>query len=288
MDTQPHRSVVAIGLPSSGKTTYLAALWHLIFDHELAKKLNFHSLRSGDAKHLNAITKRWLNAKVQERTFISGSRLVSMFLKDQSNSPLLLTFPDIAGETFSHMWEERECDSNEAEYLRNGGVLLFIHADNIKPPKWVVIETATAKELGIEITDDGSIPWHPKYAPTQVKIVSLLSTLREEPLDTGPRRLAVMLSAWDKVRDEGLTPAKFIEEKLPLLHQYLRQDADKWEWRAYGVSAQGGDYDKQEDKSINPEAKKLLDLDQPSKRIQLVHGNTVSHDLTEPLEWLIS
>lgn len=288
MDTQPHRSVVAIGLPSSGKTTYLAALWHLICDHELATKLGFHSLRSGDTKYLNAITKRWLNAKVQERTFISGSRLVSINLKDQSNSPLLLTFPDIAGETFSLMWEKRECDSKEAEYLRNGGVLLFIHADNIKAPKWVVIETATAKELGIEIADNGSIPWHPKYAPTQVKIVSLLSSLREEPLDTGPRRLAVMLSAWDKVRDEGLTPDKFIEEKLPLLHQYLRQDADKWEWRAYGVSAQGGDYDKPDAQNITEEAGKLLALDRPSKRIQLVYDNTLSHDLTEPLEWLIS
>lgn len=288
MDTQPHRSVVAIGLPSSGKTTYLAALWHVICDHDLAKKLSFHRLRSGDTKHLNAITKRWLNAKVQERTFFSGSRLVSIDLKDHSNSPLHLTFPDIAGETFRDMWEKRECDSKEAEFLRNGGVLLFIHADNIKPPKWVVIETATAKELGIEITDDGSIPWHPKYAPTQVKIVSLLSTLREDPLDTGPRRLAVMLSAWDKVRDEGLSPDKFIEEKLPLLHQYLRQDAGKWEWRAFGVSAQGEDYDKPEDQVITEGAERMLALDRPSMRIQLVYGQTQSHDLTEPLEWLIS
>lgn len=288
MDTQPHRSVVAIGLPSSGKTTYLAALWHLICDHGLATKLSFHSLRSGDTKYLNAITKRWLNAKVQERTFISGSRLVSINLKDQINSPLLLTFPDIAGETFSHIWEERECDSKEAEYLLNGGVLLFIHADNIKPPKWVVIETATAEKLGIEIFDNGSIPWHPKYAPTQVKIVSLLSTLREEPLDSGPRRMAVMLSAWDKVRDEGLSPEKFVEEKLPLLHQYLRQDAGKWEWRAYGVSAQGGDYDKPDAQNITEEAGKLLALDHPSMRIQLVYGKTQSHDLTVPLEWLIS
>jgi hypothetical protein len=292
MGTLPHKSVVAIGLPSSGKTTYLAALWHTICDHELATKLSFLSLRSGDTAYLNAIAKRWRNAKLQERTFISGSRLVSINLKDQSNTPLVATFPDIAGETFSNMWEKRECDFKEAEYLRGGGLLLFIHADHIKAPKWVVDMTALAKELGVEIPADGNIPWHPKYAPTQVKIVSLLSLLREEPLDTGPRRLAVMLSAWDKVRDEGLTPDKFIEEKLPLLHQYLRQDADKWEWRAYGVSAQGGDYDKLDPENpqapASAEAESLLDLGSPSTRIQLVSGKTESHDLTEPLEWLIS
>lgn len=288
MDALPHKSVVAIGLPSSGKTTYLAALWHLICDHELTTRLSFHSLHSGDSAYLNAISKRWRNAKVQERTFSSGSRLVSINLRDQSNTPLLATFPDIAGETFSQMWEKRECDRKEAEYLRDGGVMLFIHADSIKAPKWVMDMTAMANELAIEIPDNGSIPWDPKYAPTQVKIVGLLSLLREEPLDTGPRRLAVMLSAWDKARDEGLTPDKFIEAKLPLLYQYLRQDADKWEWRAYGVSAQGGDYDKPDAQTTTAEAETLLALDHPSMRIQLVYSNTQSHDLTEPFEWLIS
>jgi len=221
MDTLPHRAVVAIGLPSSGKTTYLAALWHLICDRELVTRLSFHSLHSGDVAYLNAIAKRWRSAKVQERTI--GSRLVSINLKDQSNNPLRITFPDIAGETFDQMWEKRECDSKEAEYLRDGGVLLFIHADNIKAPKWVVDITALSKELGVEISDNGSIPWLPEYAPTQVKIVGLLSLLRETPLDTGHRRLAVMFSAWDKARGEGLTPDEFLEIKLPLLHQYLRR-----------------------------------------------------------------
>lgn len=292
MDTLPHRSVVAVGLPSSGKTTYLAALWHLICDREIPTRLSFHRLHTGDTAYLNAIAKRWRSAKVQERTFISGSRLVSIDLKDQSNAPLRTTFPDIAGETFSQMWEKRECDLKEAEYLRDGGVLLFIHADNIRAPKWVVDITAMSQELGIEISEDGSIPWLPEYAPTQVKIVGLLSLLREVPLDSGPRRLAVMFSAWDKAREEGLDPDDFLKEKLPLLYQYLHQGAGEWEWRAYGVSAQGGDYDKPDPQnpkaSPTPEAERLLDLDSPSARIQLVYKQTESHDLTEPLEWLIS
>lgn len=59
-------------------------------------------------------------------------------------------------------------------------------------------------------------------------------------------------------------------------------------WCVYGLSAQGGDYD-----STNPhavpkaEAGTLRDQDIPSKRIKLVDGTAESHDLTEPLEWLI-
>lgn len=290
-----HRSVVVVGLPSSGKTTFLAALWHLICERELVTRLSFDKLLSGDTGYLNDIASCWRSGKEQDRTFLKGNRLVSINLKDQNNSSLRATFPDIAGEEFSQMWEERECDNKVADFLKEGGVLLFVHADNIIAPQWVVDIAALSKKLGIEISEDAPIPWHPKYAPTQVQIVGLLSLLRKAPLDTGPRRLAVMLSAWDKARDEGLRPDEFLELKLPLLHQYLQQDADKWEWRTYGVSAQGGVYGKPD--SQDPQApkapptaetQKLLALDRASKRINLVSGQTVSHDLTEPLEWLIS
>lgn len=288
MSELQHRSVVVIGLPSSGKTTFLAALWHLICERELVIRLSFDRLLSGDSTYLNTIANRWRSGKEQDRTVYSGNRLVSINLKDQNNSQLRVTFPDIAGEEFCHMWEERECDYKVADFLKEGGVLLFIHADNIRAPKWVVDIAALSKELGLEIPENGPIPWHPKHAPTQVQIVGLLSLLREAPLDTGPRRLAVMLSAWDKARGEGLSPDKFLEEKLPLLYQYLRQDADKWEWCAYGVSAQGADYDKPDSKTPTAETEKLLAHDYPSTRIQLVSGLSESHDLTEPLEWLIS
>lgn len=288
MNESQHRSVVVIGLPSSGKTTFLAALWHLVCEREVATRLSFDRLLSGDSTYLNDIAKRWRSGKEQDRTFFSGNRLVSINLKDQNNSVLRATFPDIAGEEFSQMWEERECDNEVADFLKEGGVLLFIHADNIRAPQWVVDIADLSKKLGIETPEDGPIPWHPKYAPTQVQIVGLLSLLREAPLDTGPRRLAVMLSAWDKAQGEGLTPEKFIEEKLPLLYQYLRQDEDKWEWRAYGVSAQGADYDSPDSKKRSAETEKLLAYDHPSSRILLVSGQDKSHDLTEPLEWLIS
>jgi hypothetical protein len=57
----------------------------------------------------------------------------------------------------------------------------------------------------------------------------------------------------------------------------------------YGVSAQGGEYDQNKpDARPREEAARLRDLDLPSKRIKLVFGNTESHDLTAPLEWLMN
>ncbi len=154
-----------------------------------------------------------------------------MNLLDRADQALRVTFPDLPGEVFRRMWEERDCERNIADILRSGGVLLFVHADAIRAPKWVVDEVALSKAVGLEVAEGNAVPWHPRRAPTQVQLVDLLQLLRAPPLDIGPRRLAVMLSAWDKVSAEGMTPAAYLEAKLPLLAQYLRRGADGWTWR---------------------------------------------------------
>ena len=163
-----------------------------------------------------------------------------------------------------------------------------MHADAIQAPKWVVDEVALSKAVGLEVPSGQAVPWHPRMAPTQVQVLELLQLLRVPPLDVGPRRLAVMLSAWDKAREEGLAPVAYLEAKLPLLAQYLRRGADGWTWRVYGLSAQGGEYDPVEDKAERvPEAEELRNLDRASTRIQVVGPEAETHDLTEPLAWLM-
>lgn len=282
------RSVVIIGLPASGKTTYLAALWHLIVDRDFEMSLRFGNLRTGDSGHLNAIATRWREAMVQERTAIAGRRLVSMNLIDTANQAARVTFPDVPGEAFRQMWEGRDCEPAIAEILRCGDVLLFVHADTIRAPRWIADEVALSIAVGIERPGGQTKAWDPRLSPTQVQLVDLLQLFRIPPLDVGPRRLAIVLSAWDTVRDEGLTPIDFLRSRLPLLNQYLRRGADDWTWRIYGLSAQGGTYDKLEDNAERvPEAEELRKLDRPSKRIQLVGPVAETHDLTEPLAWLM-
>lgn len=282
------RSVVIIGLPSSGKTTFLAALWHLVTARDVDTVLRFAGLRTGDASHLHAIARRWRDAKVQDRTAVAGNRLVSINLQDSTGEVVRATFPDVPGEAYRRMWEDRDCEPEIADILRAGGVLLFIHADTIRSPAWVVDEVAMSKALGLEVPDGDTAPWHPRLAPTQVQLVDLLQMLRKPPLDIGNRRLAIMLSAWDKARGDGLTPEKYLHVKLPLLWQYLRRGADGWTFQIYGLSAQGGDYDPVEDGAeLVLEAEKLRALDCASTRILLAGPVSETHDLTEPIKWLM-
>ena len=283
------RSVVIIGLPESGKTTFLAALWHLVTAGEVETTLRLGNLLAGDSRHLNAIAARWRDAMVQERTAIAGYRLVSMNLLNSAGQAVRVTFPDVPGETFRQMWEDRDCEQEVADILRIGDILLFIHADTIRAPNWVVDELALSEAAGLEGPDGQTEAWNPRHAPTQVQLVDLLQLLRMPPLDIGPRRLAVMLSAWDKTHEEGLTPEDYLGARLPLLSQYLSRGADGWNWRVYGLSAQGGEYDTAEpDAEPLTQAMELRALDQPSNRIQLLAPEGNTHDMTEPLAWLMS
>jgi hypothetical protein len=251
--------------------------------------LRLESLGYGDRNHLNALAARWRDAKVQDRTSTGGNRLVVMHLADQADASLRVTFPDTAGEAYQHMWEERECDPDVAETLKGGNILLFIHSDTLQAPMWVVDDAALSKRMGLPYVNGEEVPWHPRLAPTQVQVVELLQFLSAEPLDTGPRRLAIMLSAWDKAAPEGLSPAAFLDTKLPLLAQYLRHNKLLWTSRIYGLSAQGGDYDPiEEDAERKPQAEELRKLDRPSDRIKLLGDAPETHDLTEPLVWLMT
>lgn len=283
------RSIVIMGLPGSGKTTFLAALWHLVTARDIDSALRFSGLGRGDSAHLNAIAARWRDAKVQDRTAVGGNRLVKMNLTDPLGNTAGLTFPDTAGEAFARMWEDRECDAAVATTLDADSVMLFIHADTIEPPMWVVDEVALAKRMGLAPPEGDTVSWHPRLAPTQVQVVDLLQLLTSPRLNRESRRLAIMLSAWDKAEHEGMLPSAFIKHKLPLLAQYLARNGSRWISRIYGISAQGGDYDATEAGTApKAEAAALRKLDRPSTRIRLVRDGMETHDLTEPLAWLLA
>jgi hypothetical protein len=281
------KAVVALGLPASGKTTFLAALWHLVTNMKVEVRLSLVRLEAGEAAYLRAIAARWAQAKKQDRTFQSGNRTVTIALKADVGEEFDLTFPDIAGEAFAQMWEQRECTPAVAEALRATGVLLFIHADTIKAPGWIADDAAQSEGIGVAQHASDPVPWDPQFAPTQVQLVDMLSCLQASPLDVGTRRLAVVLSAWDKVEAEEATPERFLELHLPLLHQYLTHGlGEGWALSIFGVSAQGADYD-DVDSAPSDDAERMREMDVPSKRIKVVVGGSTSHDLTEPLYWLL-
>jgi hypothetical protein len=118
----------------------------------------------------------------------------------------------------------------------------------------------------------------------------MLQMLRCDAVQAPARKLAVVLSAWDKIEEEGqgIMPEQSLADELPLLDQYLRHGLDRWDVRVYGLSAQGGDFERDEetdDEDRNERVAEIRALEDASDRIRLMVPE-LSKDLTEPIAWL--
>lgn len=292
-------SISIIGLPGSGKTTFLAALWELVNERRVTKVLAFDSIGDNDHSYLRKIVTVWRKATEQARTRLTGLSAVKMNLKDAAGKVVQVAMPDAPGEDFRAMWEDRELGCVLGESLADGNIMLLVHGNRVKAPAWVIERAAQRKATGRQTAETLPKEWHPSLAPTQVQLVDLLQSISHAPVGRAGRKIVVMISAWDKVEGEKLTPDVFLREKLPLLAQYLEAARDDWTTRVYGVSAQGGEYDGNManaqavdgDASKKPtngrDAERLREVDIPANRIRLVFAERESNDLTEPLQWLM-
>lgn len=277
-----------VGLPGTGKTTFLAALWHVVETAEVPEALRLVKLH-GSRDHLNKIRKDWLKCRQLDRTVPAAEKTVSMILIEPGQDRTTELFlPDISGESFRRQWEDKlwtkEFNDLACEAI---GALLFVHPRNVIPPEKIGPETneMTAalagdehKSTGQEGSTEQPIPWTPDSAPTQVKVVELLQYLLSGPFSSRELRLAVMISAWDLILEDGHSPQKWLETRLPLLDQFLKANCDTCKSRVYGISAQGGELQ---------QAVQLRRHIKASGRIIIVGPDCHTHDITEPIRWVM-
>lgn len=278
------REQVLIGLPETGKTTFLAALWHVLCSEDSGTDLRRERYHD-DHGYLNAIRERWVNAEIQDRTVPSAESQVSMILSSKMiDGEVEVCIPDLSGESYESAWSYRKINRERAEAIgRAEGILLFVHPDQVEK-EVLISETADivedlqeegdAEEDAAELTE-----WDAQKSPTQIQLVDLVQCVFRLN-ENRPLRLGVVVSAWDRV-DEKIVPAAWIKRELPLLWQFLCCNDDCLKVGFFGVSAQGG--------QLPRDADRLRELDRPTERIQIVceDGGT-SNDITTPLRWLMT
>src|SRR5262245_47185005 len=104
----PGSRLILLGLRGSGKTTYLAALWHLLEAAEIPTQLTVDVLQP-HREYLNKVRDEWLSFKELGRTSIRGTETVSLTLRDTiTGVPTEITLPDISGELFRLQWAMRK------------------------------------------------------------------------------------------------------------------------------------------------------------------------------------
>lgn len=273
-----------VGLPGTGKTTFLAALWHVVKSNEVSGSLQLEK-REGDQEYLNRIADQWSKCTELERTPLGDELESTVLLCDPANGGVVrLRIPDMSGELFRSHWEARKCTIPFKELVCQAeGCLLFIHPEKVTGTLWIADANAIYEqwaggesEEGDEVEKTDGIGWEASNTPTQVQLVEQLQFLTE--LTGRGLRLVVIVSAWDLIA-ENVTPSEWVEQQLPLLWQFLQANPTQFHSCIMGVSAQGG-------KTTN--AVTLLEYLNASDRIRIHAPDVQGNDITHPIRWLMA
>lgn len=276
-----------IGLPASGKTTFLAALWHICDAKEISTDLVLDTM-VGDFTYLEEIVDSWRKSIKVPRTSSRDETQITIRLRHVPTGQIFsLQFPDLSGESFNKQFSDRRCENDYvASYNEEGGMLLFINADRPSDGR-DIIELMPILE-GEDSSDETEEvqTWSPDGVPHQVRLVDLLQFVQRPPFKVSRRRVGVIISAWDAISQDGVTPSFWFKREYPLLDQFLESNAGSFEYRVYGVSAQGGEVPKAEDAEAEHQSRNRLLSITPSERVSCVLENVVSNDLTLPVCWI--
>lgn len=272
---QAYNSVL-VGLPASGKTTFIAALWHVLRNRDVAGALSLAFLE-GDDTHLDNIRDAWLSCKEQERTLPGAEHYLRLNLAGESGEKVCLGIPDLSGEGFRDAIRDRQW-SEEVDYCvqESEGVLFFLHPEGIRPP----VRIGQVREVVHGETISAGADWRPELAASQAQLVDLLQLVLHRQKIREGRRVAIIVSAWDVLGDEERTPRQWLSDALPLFTQFLSaNESNLFELEIYGVSAIGGDLEK--------DREALLEK-RPSERLIVVGRGERAHDITAPIGWLLA
>jgi GTPase SAR1 family protein len=277
-------NLLFIGLPGSGKTTFLAALWHVLDDRSSTTALKLTKL-SGDRTYLNQIAKEWRECSQVPRTNLQTEQVVILHLYGNGFGSFDLSIPDLAGEAFKQQLMERRMTHHHDVFVQEAtGLMLFLHPDVQKGIQLTMERRIEAELPGAHEGDTTSASaslnntWSSEFLPTQVKLVELLQFILERT--QRKLQIAVVVSAWDLVEDLG-SPHEFVARQLPLFQQFLEANEDNFHYSIFGVSAQGGDI------TVDTQKQTLLGLDDALKRIKVRQDQQTDHDITKPIAWLL-
>lgn len=276
------KSIMFSGLPESGKTTFLAALWFFIFNSTEDDDYECNTLEDVELEYLNTISKNWASCEEVIRTNQNKIEEVIINIKHKlSEKSMRLWIPDMRGETFNSQFEHREWDEEFDSILDKAyGMLLFVDPRDIKnKPRLIFKENQPFKVFGeTMINDNPQQSWTEDLAPSQVKLVDFLQMIDFHKPNV-LRKISVVVSCWDEIKTET-DPEIWCKKEVPLLYQYLYSNDHLFDVKYFGVSAQGGSYEKVGAKDL------LLQLDDPLQRIKVTDGKLETNNILSPILWI--
>ncbi len=229
------KSLLIIGKPHSGKTTFLAQL-HARLDVS------------------NSILKLYkpvsnLNPIIEALICLADGEEVKATPTDKSTSIILpilfdeqkidLNCPDYGGEQINHIIDNREVDSKWAEAIqRSSNWILFIRPSNVttcfdlsnKTIKPQVLENGSREAEEYIISDQSSF--------IELLQIMLYSKEQDAHFKNSTTKLTIVLTCWDEVKN-GETPKEKLKKCLPLFYNFIEANWIETKLNIVGLSSLG-------------------------------------------------
>jgi hypothetical protein len=304
--------IVLAGLPATGKTSYLALLFHAIVE-ERADGLSLGRF-DDDRERITEISDVLLATNVADHTTVDVEQDITLSLT-YDGVDFVLNIPDLSGETWEHALVDRRWSHALALEIADAtGFIMFVHCKGINDGLTIVdaeqaaaailgdnapndgagderdeepgeatdadvadpTEADTADEPGVHDSDDEDEEKHCKQL-TQVSLIELIQFF--VAASPRPIRVSLVISAWD-LEPKRLHPQEWLSKNAPMLAQFLQLNTDEVEATVWGVSAQGADWS---DEQVREEYK---DKD-PIERAMIHAADGTVVGVAAPLRWVL-
>jgi hypothetical protein len=280
-----------MGPAESGKTSFLAAFW--IYANGAAQAGLTVKCHPQDSSYLDELQQAWLSFTKVPRTSAGTDRTVELeIIRKTDQAAFNLTIPDLSGETFGEIWTHRHWTPQFQGLLDgSGGALLFLNPEKIDDG----MTLQDVQELQAQLPQNGAetqpadqpqpkptpAPFDIAKVPTQVQLIDSLQLIAETGQLRRPFRLGVIVSAWDTVvaTQSHAKPESWLKAQMPALTSYLTNNPGTFDFKVFGVSAQGVDYAK-----LTP----AYENTPPHARCRVAATDLADPtDVTAPVQWLI-
>lgn len=282
---QKNKNILIIGMSKMGKTHFGGQLYGRL----KAMNNSFVLRQTPDKLNLFQDVSNRLNEGLEgSHTSTKVHEIIILPIQSTNGTALDIVYPDYGGEQLRDMIEQRQINSIwQNQIAGSNHWFLFVRLDLMEDVSDVT--NKFYKQIEEEKSIDNKLPNQPTDLPQEssafyVELIQTFLYVKQISLSaTNKPNLTILLSCWDKLqKPEGFKPMDALQEKMPLLANFVQTIWEEENLHIVGLSSLGKDLN-----STTPDADYAVDG--PECHGYIVWGNgKKEQDITQVLNTVIA
>lgn len=263
-----NKSILILGRPHSGKTTFLAQFYSRLVKNKSAITL---CKAVEDISPIADARERLSNGEETQPT--STEKYVELIMPIEFNGQRIdIKYPDSGGEQVIKIIEDRDIDKNWASSLNDSNDwVLFIRLSSltaINDLSNYTLDKETLENSKSEAASESPDEFEIADQSFFIELLQILLQIKgyNYHLKNRTTELNIVLTCWDELNTIESPRSKFVKE-MPLLADFIEANWEKDSYRIFGLSAQEFKLDNQKakDKYLDEGPEKFGFLIQPDE-----------------------